>query len=403
VQALVFHGKEDVRVDERPRPVLGAPTDAIVRITTTTICGSDLHLFHGEIPDTEKGDVLGHECVGVVEEVGPDVTEVQPGDRVCVSAVIACGTCDYCQKGFYSLCDTTNHSLIQQELYGQQTSGIFGYSHIVGGFDGCQAAYVRVPHANLGLLKLPDDVPDEKAIVLSDILCTGWHANQLSDTGPGDTVAVFGCGPVGLMAMEAARLRGVQRIIAIDNIGYRLDVARRQFQAETINFEENEPVKSLRELTEGRGVDVAIEAAGFRYATSLRHKIQKKLLLETDAVDALASAIRATRKAGRISIIGDFIGYANQFPIGAMMEKSLTVRGGQVYVQQYWHMLLDKIRSGECDPSFVITHKLSFNLAAEAYRLFDQKADNVIKILLYPETHTEQQHDTPAVATTTAA
>jgi len=384
VKALVYHGNEDVRVEERPKPVLGGPGDALVRVTMTTICGSDLHLYHGEIPDLRDGDILGHEFVGVVEEVGSEVRNVRPGDRVVVSAVIACGACWYCQQGLFSLCDTTNPNPVMQELYGHSTAGIFGYSHLVGGYDGGQAEYVRVPYADVNCLVVPNVLSDEQVLFLSDILCTGWHATEMGEVRAGQTLAVFGCGPVGLMAMEAARVRGVERIIAIDQVPFRLSVARERFGAEAINFHEDEPVKTLRELTQGRGPDVCIEAVGFRYSRSLRHTVQKKMKLETDAIDALSDAIRSVRKGGTVSIVGDFIGFANQFPVGAMMEKGLTVRGGQVHVQRYWRDLLERIRVGEIDPTFVITHRMRLDQAEEAYQLFDSKADNVLKVVLTP-------------------
>ncbi|HEY8490937.1 MAG TPA: zinc-dependent alcohol dehydrogenase [Dehalococcoidia bacterium] len=384
MRALVYHGPEDVRVEERPKPVIGGPGDALVRVTNTTICGSDLHLYHGDIPDTREGDVFGHEFMGVVEEVGPEVRTLHPGDRVVVAAVIADGTCWFCQHGQFSLCDGTNPNPVMQEIYGQSIAGVFGYSHLVGGYDGGQAEYVRVPYADVGCLKVPEELRDEQVLFLSDILCTGWMAAENGGVGPGQTVAVFGCGPVGLMAMASARIMGAQRIIAIDRIGYRLDVARERFRAETINYDEDEPVKTLRELTHGRGPDVCIDATGFRYARSLRHRVQKRVKLESDAIDALSDAIRAVRKGGTVSIIGDYIGFANQFPIGAVMEKGLTLRSGQVHVQRYWRPLLERIQRGELDPTFVITHRMPLDRAPEAYRLFDRKADGVLKVLLEP-------------------
>ena len=383
MKALEWRGTRDVHVSERPRPVLGQPHDVIVRITTTTICGSDLHLYHNEVPGMRKGDVLGHECMGIVEEVGPAVRNVRPGDRVVVSAVIAEGECFYCRQGLFSLCDGTNPSLAMEALYGHCTAGIFGYSHLTGGYDGGQAEYIRVPYADMNCLHVPDHLHDEQVLFLSDIACTGWHANELGEVGPGDTVAVWGCGPIGLMSIAWARARGAERIIAIDNIPYRLEVARQRFGVEAINFAEDDPIATtLRELTHGRGIDVAIEAAGFRYAKSLLHKVERALKLESDAVDTLSEAIKALRKGGRLAIVGDFFGYANHFPIGALMEKGLTVRGSQVHVQRYWHDLLGRIDRGEFDPTFVISHRMPLDRAAEAYRLFDEKADNALKIVL---------------------
>ncbi len=384
MKALVDHDNEDIRVEERPKPVLGAAGDAIIRVTSSGICGSDLHIYHGDLPDTHEGDVLGHEFMGIVEEVGPEVRTVRPGDRVVVACFISCGTCWFCQQRLFSLCDTTNPNPVMQELYGQSLAAAYGYSHLAGGFDGGQAEYVRVPYADVGCFAVPDGLTDDQVVLLADNLSTGWFATDLGDVSPDDTVAVYGCGPVGLLTLEAARARGAQRLIAIDAVPYRLDIARQRFAAETINFNEDDPVKTLRELTHGRGPDVCIEAAGFRYSRTLRHAAQQKLKLETDAIDALSDAIRSVRKGGRVVLIGDFIGFANQFPTGAMMEKGLTVRGGQVNAQHYIPTLMERIQRGELDPTFVITHHLPLERAPEAYRLFDRKEDGAVKIILHP-------------------
>lgn len=330
----MYHGNEEVRVEERPKPVIGGSGDAIIRATRTAICGSDLHLYHGDIPDTRDGGVLGREFMGVVEDIGPQVTRVRPGDRVVVAEVIADGTCCFCKQELFSLCETTNPNPVMQALYGQHTAGLFGDSHLTDGYYGGQAEYVRVPYADVGYLKVPDERRDAQVLPLADAACTGWMAAERSGVGPGQTVAVFGCGPIGLLAMAAARTLGAQRLIAIDRIGYRLDCVRERFGAETINFDEDEPVKTLRELTLGRGPDVCIEAAGFRYSRTMRHTLQMKMKPETDAIDALADAIRSIRKGGTVAVIGDFIGWANQFPTGAVMEKGLTVWGSQVHVQR---------------------------------------------------------------------
>jgi threonine dehydrogenase-like Zn-dependent dehydrogenase len=384
MRALVYHGPEDVRVEERPRPALADPRDAIIRVSSSGLCGSDLHLYHGDIPDTREGDIFGHEFVGTVEEVGDAVRDIGPGDRVVVSGLIADGTCRFCRRQEYAFCEGTNPNPAMVELYGHHIAGVFGYSHMVGGFDGGQAEYVRVPFADVGCLPLPPDVSDDAGVVLADNFCTGWHANECGDVREGDSVAVFGCGPVGLLALEAARLRGAGPMYAIDRYPYRLRVAHERFGATVINYDEDDPVKSLRELTFGYGPDVCIEAAGFRYSRTLRHRIQRKLKLETDAVDSLSDAIRGVRKGGRVALIGDYIGFANQFPVGAMMEKGINVRGGQVHVQRYWRDLLERIRAGETDPSFVITHRLPLERAPEAYRAFDRKEEGILKIVFSP-------------------
>ncbi|PCC69371.1 Threonine dehydrogenase [Nannocystis exedens] len=384
MKALEWHGAQDVRVVERPRPVLGEDHDVIVRVTATTICGSDLHLYHHSVPGMRVGDVLGHECMGIVEEAGPAVQSVRSGDRVVVSAVIAEGNCAYCQAGLYSLCDVTNPSEVMEALYGHCTAGIFGYSHLTGGYDGGQAEFIRVPFADVNCLPVPPTLSDEQVLFLSDIVSTGWHANELGAVQPGDTVAVWGCGPVGLMAQAWARVRGAERVIAIDRVKYRLNVARQALGSEAIDLAEDDVMSTLRELTRGRGPDVAIEAVGFRYPKTLLHKVERALKLETDAIDTLTEAIRSLRKGGRLAIVGDYFGYANHLPVGAMMEKGLIVRGAQVHVQSYWRDLLRRIELGELDPTFVISHRMRLDEAAEAYRLFDRKEDNALKIVLRP-------------------
>ncbi len=382
MKALVWHGPRDVRVDERPTPVLGAPGDAIVRVTRAAICGSDLHIYHGSIPGICRGDVLGHEFVGVVEQVGAGVKTIAPGDRVAVAAVIACGVCEYCRRGQFSLCDTTNPNPILELAYGQHLAAGFGYTHLTGGFDGGQAELVRVPFADVGCLKLPDELSSDKAVLLSDAACTGWMAADVGEVRPGKTVAVWGAGPIGLCAMAAARAMGAEQIFAIDNLPHRLRMAREKLGATTIDFNEDRPVIALHELTHGRGVDVAIEAVGFRYAKSIVHKVERALKLETDAIDAVSEVLRGVRKGGNVTIMGDYIGYANHFPIGALMEKALTVRTGQVHVQHYWRTVLEQMTTGKYDPSFIVTHHFPLERAPEAYRVFDRKEDGIVKALL---------------------
>jgi threonine dehydrogenase-like Zn-dependent dehydrogenase len=384
MRALVWHGPEDVRVDERPDPIVGAPGDAIIRVTRAAICGSDLHIYHGSIPGVCRGDVLGHEFVGVVEAVGSGVKTLAPGDRVVVAAVIACGACWFCQSSLFSLCDTTNPNPVMQLAYGHHLAAGFGYTHLTGGYDGGQAELVRVPFADVGCLKLPDDLPDDKAVLLSDAACTGWMAAEVGEVGPGKTVAVWGAGPVGLCAMAAARAMGAERVIAIDNVPHRLDMARERLGAETVNFDEDRPVIALHELTHGRGPDVAIELVGFRYAKSLVHKVERALKLETDALDTVSEVLRAVRKGGNVTIMGDYIGYGNHFPIGALMEKAVTVRTGQIHVQRYWKTVMEQMRSGRYDPSFIVTHRMPLAQAPQAYHVFDRKQAGVVKVVLTP-------------------
>lgn len=384
MRALVWRGPEDVRVETRPDPVLGAPGDAIVRVTRAAICGSDLHIYHGSIPGVCPGDVLGHEFVGVVEAVGRDVKTISPGDRVVVSAVIACGACWFCQSGLFSLCDVSNPNPVMQLVYGHHLAAGFGYTHLTGGYDGGQAELVRVPFADVGCLVLPEDLPDDKAVLLSDAACTGWMAAEAGEVGPGKTVAVWGAGPVGLCAMAAARAMGAERIIAIDNVPHRLAMAREKLGAETIDFDEDRPVIALHELTHGRGPDVALELVGFRYAKSMVHKVERALKLETDSLDTVSEVLRAVRKGGNVTVMGDYIGYGNHFPIGAFMEKAITARTGQIHVQRYWKTVMERMRSGSYDPSFIVTHRVPLAQAPEAYRVFDHKEDGVVKVILAP-------------------
>jgi len=382
-KALEFHGKEDVRVVDRPRPTITDPKDCVVRMTSTTVCGSDLHLYHAEFQGLYKGDVLGHEAMGIVESIGPEVKNIKVGDRVVISAVIAEGDCWYCKNGMFSLCEGTNPNKTLEEQYGDRLAGIFGYSHLLGGFEGCQAEYIRVPYADNTCLKLQNNLPDEKLLFLSDIVSTGFHGTELGAVSPGQVVAVWGCGPVGLMACMWSKFRGAKRVIAIDTDEYRLDVARLKLGCETINSKKIDTLVALREMVPG-GPDVAIECVGFRFPQRLVHKIERLARLETDSPEILTECIKGLRKGGTLAIIGDYYLTANHFPIGAMMEKSITVRGGQVFVQRYWKKLLQYIEDGKVDPSFVISHTMPFTQAAEAYRMFDQHQDNALKIILKP-------------------
>jgi len=382
--ALEWHGPNDIRVAQRPKPLVTDPGDAIIKISSTTICGSDLHLYHNEFSGMKKGDVLGHECMGFVTEVGPDVKQLKPGDRVVVSAVIADGVCNYCKMELYSCCDGTNPSTEMEKIYGHRTAGIFGYSHLTGGYDGGQAEFIRVPLADMNCLKVPDSLRDEQVLFLSDIVCTGYHATELGQVSEGQTVAVWGCGPVGLMALAWCKFKGAKRLIAIDAIPYRLQVAADRFGAEIINFAEQDVIEAMRTLVPG-GPDVAIDAVGFRFPKSLLHKLERMVKLETDSPEVLKEAILTVRKGGKISVVGDYYAYTNNYPIGAWMEKGLTMSGGQVHVQKYWKKLLEYIQKGEFDPTFVITHYMPLEQGDKAYRLFDNKEDNALKIILKPD------------------
>jgi len=386
--AVEWQGKRDIVVNKkRPKPKITQPTDAIIELSATTICGSDLHLYHDEIPGIKRGDILGHEGVGIVREVGEKVGNLKPGDRVAISAVIACGSCDYCKQGLYSCCDTTNPSREMEEMYGHRIAALFGYSHLTGGYEGTQAEFIRVPFCDLNCLKLPENLPEEKAILLSDVACTGWHAAiACGEVKQGQIVGIWGAGPIGLMAAIWSFYAGARRVVVIDNVPSRLAIAKDRIGCEVVNFDQyKDVVAHMRKLVPG-GVDVAIDAVGFRYSKSLKHQMQRLTLLETDAVDVLNECVKCVKKAGHLAIVGDYFGVANGFPIGAIMEKALTIRTGQLMCQSYWHQILDIfIKNGINPPpeQVLVTHHMELADASLAYKLFDEKADSTLKILLW--------------------
>lgn len=379
MQAVVWLGKEDVKVEERPRPKITQPGDALIRITSTTLCGSDLHLYHQKTSGMESGDILGHEFMGIIEEVGDEVKQFKKGDKVVASAIICCGNCSYCKQGFTSSCEATNPSKEMEEQYGHRTSGIYGYSHLTGGYPGGQAEYCRVPLADVNLLKVPENMEDEKVLFLSDIVSTGYHATELAKVQEGDTLAVWGAGPIGLMAMAWAKYKGCKKIVAIDCVPERLHLAKEKFGAEGIDFSKKDVVQELQRLIPG-GPDCCIDAVG---CGSAEGYLEGNTTEKIEAPDAIAQAVYCVRKAGRIGIVGDYF-YSNQFPIGAFMEKGLSMSAGQVQVHKYWKNLLEIIEAGKFDPTFLITHTLPLDQAAKAYRMFDLKEDGAIKILLKP-------------------
>lgn len=377
--ALTYRGPRTVRVEENPDPRIEHPNDVILRVTRATICGSDLHLYHGYIPDTRVGTIFGHEFTGVVDEVGPSVQNLRRGDRVVVPFNIACGTCFFCQRERTSVCETTNPlSTI--------VGGVFGYSHTTGGYQGGQAELVRVPFADVGPMKIPDDLSDEDVLFLSDILPTGYQAAEMGDITPEDTVAVFGAGPVGLMAQRCAWILGARRVIAIDSVDYRLEFARRHNQAETIDFSKvPDVVGRLRELTDGRGPDVCIDAVGLEASGSTLHDVLgKKLRIEAGSPAALNWAIQSVRRGGRISIIGAYGPPWNLVDVGTAMNKGLTLKAGQCDVKRYLPHLLEHIRKGHIDPTALITHRVPLGDAAEMYRLFAARTDGILKVALIP-------------------
>jgi threonine dehydrogenase-like Zn-dependent dehydrogenase len=388
MKANCWMGKKKVSVENVPDPKILNVRDAIVRITSTAICGSDLHLYNGFVPTMERGDVLGHEFMGEVVEVGPGVTNLAVGDRVVVPFPIACGACDACRNERYSLCENSNpNAWMAEKLWGHSPCGIFGYSHMLGGYAGGQAEYARVPFADVGPIKVPSHLTDEQVLFLSDILPTGYMGAEMCDIQPGDTVAVWGAGPVGQFAIASARMLGAERIIAIDRLKYRLDLARDKAGAtHIINYGENDVHETLLELTGGRGPDACIDAVGLEahaYGPMFAvDRAKQAVMLETDRPLALREAIRACRNGGVVSVVGVYGGFIDHFPIGAVVNRSLTIRSGQCHVQRYMRPLLHRIEAGEIDPSFIVTHRLPLSEAAEGFRLFDERTDGCEKVVL---------------------
>ena len=389
MKAVCWHGSQDVRVDTVPDPKILNPRDAIIKITSTAICGSDLHLYEGNIPTMESGDILGHEFMGEVVETGREVKNLKKGDRVVVPFTIACGGCFFCQKDLWSLCDNSNpNGWMAEKFYGHSPSGIYGYSHLLGGYAGGQAEYARVPYADIGPIKVPDGLEDDKVLFLTDIFPTGYMAAENADIEEGDTVAVWGCGPVGQFAIRSAYMLGAARVIAIDRFPERLQMAKEQGKAEVINYEEVDAGEALKEMTGGRGPDRCIDAVGMEAhgtdAMAVYDEVKKGVKLETGSPTALRQAIVACRKGGTVSIPGVYGGFVDKIPLGAIVNKALTLRSGQTHVQRYLQPLLERIQQGEIDPSFVISHHLSIDDAPRGYKMFRNKEDNCTKVVLKP-------------------
>ncbi|KAI9355423.1 chaperonin 10-like protein [Zopfochytrium polystomum] len=380
MKALCWHGKRNVRVDSVPIPAVTEATDVVCKVTGLSVCGSDLHLYKKDIKELQNGDILGHEWMGIVDEVGPAVKKFKKGDRVVASFHIACGECKFCKDGLSSMCDMTNTSKVQENLYGQAFAGIFGYSHFTGGFAGGQAEYVRCPIADFNLLKVPDSLSDEKALYLSDIVPTSYHTVRCAEIGKGSSVAIWGLGPIGLLAAQWCRIKGARRIIGIDCVPERLTFAKQKFGCETIDFSKDSNVVDAILAKEVSGVDCAIDAAGFSYTKTFNHSMQRAIGLETDSPEALNEAIKAVRKFGTIAIVADYFATANGFLIGAVMEKGITLRGtGQSPVQQYWPELLAKVESGEFDPTIILTHRFALEELPQLYEAFDRKEYGILK------------------------
>jgi threonine dehydrogenase-like Zn-dependent dehydrogenase len=390
MKALCWHGKKDIRCDTVPDPQIENPRDAIIKVTTCAICGSDLHLFNGFIPGMMRGDIVGHEFMGEVMEVGSDIKKLKPGDRVVVPFTIICGECEQCRRGNFSVCERTNRNrAIADKVFGHSTAGLFGYTHLTGGYAGGQAEYVRVPYADVGPVKIPAGMPDDQALFLGDIFPTGWQAAVQCDIQPEDTVAIWGAGPVGQFTIRSAVLLGAKQVIAIDRLPERLSMAQAG-GAIPVNFEEESVIERLQDLTHGKGPDKCIDAVGLEAHVGMKHldsfydRAKQTLMLESDRPHVLREMIYVCRPAGVLSVPGVYGGLIDKFPMGALMQKGLTVRTGQTHVNKWAHDLLRRIVEGDIDPSFVVTHTASLEQGPDLYKTFRDKEDGCIKVVLKP-------------------
>jgi len=389
MKALCWHGRNDVRIDNVPDPTILNPRDAIIKVTATAICGSDLHLYNAFIPTLMEGDILGHEFMGEVVELGSEVKNLKKGDRVVVPFTIACGQCFFCKKTMWSLCDNSNPNAgMAEKMYGFTPSGLFGYSHLLGGYAGGQAEYVRVPFADVGPYKVPKGLRDDQVLFLTDIFPTGYQAAENCDIQPGDTIAVWGCGPVGLFAMQSAYMLGAERVIAIDRFPERLQMAQQFGGAEVINYEQVDVGSTLKEMTGGRGPDSCIDAVGMEAhgmtLDNLYDKGMQMARIGTDRPHVLRQAIMSCRKGGTVSLPGVYGGLLNMLPIGAAHAKSLTFKMGQTHVHRYLPKLMESIEKGKIDPSAIITHRVPLSDAPEAYAMFKNKTDGCVKVVMTP-------------------
>jgi threonine dehydrogenase-like Zn-dependent dehydrogenase len=390
MKALCWFGVHDVRVQTVPDPTIMNPHDAVIKVTATAICGSDLHIYDGYIPTMVRGDILGHEFMGEVVAVGKEVANLKVGDRVVVPFPIACGQCYYCQNELWSLCDNSNpNAALAEGLYGYSPAGIYGYSHLFGGYAGGQAEYVRVPFADVNPFKVPEGLTDDQVLFLTDILPTGYQAAENCHIRRGDVVAIYGCGPVGQFAIKSATLLGAERVIAIDRIPARLRMARKYSGVETIDLnEQGDIVEALKELTGGRGPDAVIDAVGMEAHASgvvgAYDQLKQNLHLERGRPHALREAIQSCRKGGTISLAGVYGGFVDKIPMGAAFNKGLTFHMGQTHVQRYLRPLMGRIQRGEIDPTFVITHRFALEDAPMGYKIFHDKQDECVKVVLYP-------------------
>jgi threonine dehydrogenase-like Zn-dependent dehydrogenase len=389
LKANLWLNKSIVKVEEVPDPRIINRHDAIVKISSTAICGSDLHLYNGYMPTMMPGDIIGHEFMGEVVEIGPDVKNLKVGDRVVVPFPIACGACAACKAELYSVCENSNpNAWLAEKLLGHSMAGIFGYSHLTGGYAGGQAEYARVPFADVGPLKVPAELTDEQVLFLSDIFPTGYMGAEFCDIKGGEVIAVWGCGPVGLLAIKSAFMLGAERVIAIDRFPYRLRMAAEQCGAEVLNYEEVDVLEALKEMTAGRGPDACIDAVGMEAhhssAMFMLDKAKQMTRMQPDRPAALREAIMACRNGGIVSVIGVYGGFIDKFPMGSVMNRSLTIRAGQTHVQRYMRPLLERIMNGDIDPSFIVTHTLPLDQAPYGFQIFNEKQEECVKVVLKP-------------------
>jgi threonine dehydrogenase-like Zn-dependent dehydrogenase len=389
MKAVCWFGRQDMRIEDVPDPMILNPRDAIVRVTSTAICGSDLHLYNGYIPAMLPGDILGHEFMGEVVEVGSGVENLKVGDRVVVPFPISCGKCYYCQNEMWSLCDNSNpNAALAEGMFGYSPAGIYGYSHLMGGYAGGQAEYARVPFADIGPAKVPDNITDDQAVMLADVFPTGYMAAETAEIKPGDVVAVWGCGPVGLFSIISAYMLGAERVIAIDHLPERLRLAEEYCHAEPLNFLGVDVVEALKQMTGGRGPDVCIDAVGLEAHVTgplgMIDKAKQSVRMQSGRPGVLREAIQACRKGGTVSLPGVYGGVVDTIPFGAAFNKALNFKMGQTHVHRYLQPLMEKIQNGDVDPSFLVTHRMSLEEAPHAYDIFSKKQDECIKVVLKP-------------------
>lgn len=389
MKAITFHGKHDMRCETVPDPKIEHPRDCIIKVTSCAICGSDLHIYNGVIPDMHSGDVMGHETMGEVVEVGHDCKNLKVGDRVVIPFTISCGECFFCQNGWYSACERSNPDAEKaSKLWGHSPAGLFGYSHLLGGYAGGQAEYLRVPYADVGPLKVPNGMSDDQALFLSDIFPTGYMAADFCDIKPGQTIAIWGAGPVGQFAIRSAFMLGAERVISIDTVPERLELARAA-GAETIDFRAVDVYDVIQQKTRGRGADACIDCVGTEplatsSADAMLDRVKVATFLATDRPHVLREAIQCCRNFGIVSVVGVYGGYVDKIPFGSAINRGLTFRMAQTPVQAYMKKLLKHIEDGDIDPSFVITHKASLDEAPDLYKMFNEKQDNCVKVVLKP-------------------